>query len=35
VIKKKLGFEGQLSLGEHGDRLEIIIREEEKVEYFC
>lgn len=35
VIKKKLGFEGQLSINGQEDRLEIIIREEAKVEHFC
>jgi len=34
VIKKKLGFEGQLSLNGQKDRLEIVIREEAKVEHF-
>lgn len=34
VIKKKLGFEGQLSINGQEDRLEIIIREEAKVEHF-
>lgn len=35
VIKKKLGFEGQLSLDGQEDRLEIIIREEEVFESVC
>lgn len=35
VIRKKLGFEGQLSLTGQEDSFEIIIREEEKVESLC
>lgn len=35
VIKRKLGFEGQLSLDGQEDRLEIIIREEEVFESVC
>lgn len=35
MIRKKLGFEGQLSLTGQEDSFEIIIREEEKVESLC
>lgn len=35
IIKKKLGFEGQLSIDGQKDTLEIIVREERNVESLC
>lgn len=35
IIKRKLGFEGQLSIDGQNDTLEIIIRQEAKIENLC